>query len=57
MISKRATESLLKRYRYADITRIDISPEEAGVTNIGHLGFFNAKNKSKLWEKYILPLL
>lgn len=57
MISKRATEALLGKYRHADITRIEISPEEASDNKIGHLGFFNAKNKSKLWETYMSPLL
>ncbi len=47
--TERATESLIGRYRSAEIERLVLTPDHAGGAPIGHLGFFRARHKQTLW--------
>ena len=51
MITERATDSLHSFYRGARIDRRHISPAQVGEKRIGHFGFFNPRNRDKLWRE------
>lgn len=57
MMSARNIESLHSFYTGARPSMKRISPEEAGVTRIGHFGFFRKEFRHTLWPKYLLPEL
>ncbi len=44
---------LLKYYKNSEITIDKISPEEMGVSKIGHTGFFSRKFKDTLWRRLL----
>lgn len=47
--TRRSSDVLLNRLSSATIERRDIRPEQHGLKEIGHMGFFRSKNKI-LWE-------
>jgi predicted alpha/beta hydrolase len=57
MMSLRNTTSLHACYENAPRTMKRIAPQNVGARQIGHFGFFKAKFKDSLWQKYLLPEL
>ena len=56
-MSARNTESLHGFYTNAPRILLRIRPREAGLTRIGHFGFFRAEHEQALWQRYLLPAL
>ncbi|MGQ4880752.1 alpha/beta fold hydrolase [Billgrantia sp. LNSP4103-1] len=56
-MSARNTESLHGFYTHAPRTQLRIRPQEAGLTRIGHFGFFRAEHEQALWQRYLVPAL
>jgi predicted alpha/beta hydrolase len=51
MITERATDSLHSFYRGARIDRRHLAPGLIGEKHVGHFGFFNPRNRDKLWRE------
>jgi predicted alpha/beta hydrolase len=49
LINERAIESLHSFYSGSRIERRHIAPGDIGAARIGHFGFFQARNRAKLW--------
>lgn len=56
-MSARNTESLHGFYANAPCTLLRIQPREAGLSRIGHFGFFRPEHEQTLWQRYLLPAL
>lgn len=56
-MSQRNIESLHGFYRNAPRRVERISPQQLGLKRIGHLGFFRAEYRDKLWQGLLLPEL
>lgn len=48
--SKSSVDWLAKQFINANIDRRHIIPEELGITNVGHFGFFRSQFKDSLWN-------
>ncbi len=49
LITERATDSLHSFYKGARIERRHLAPGDIGEKRVGHFGFFNPRNRDKLW--------
>lgn len=57
MMSRKSIESLNLLFTGAPVTRMRLSPTEAGVKRIGHFGFFRRELAQTLWRSHLLPAL
>ncbi len=57
MMSARNTEIMHSFFTGADRQMVRISPREAGLSRIGHFGFFRRGMDEALWERLVSPLL
>ena len=48
--SKTAVDWLTNQFINAKVDRRHLNPEELGISNIGHFGFFRSKFKDSLWH-------
>ncbi|MEM7137884.1 MAG: alpha/beta hydrolase [Myxococcota bacterium] len=49
----RAVGDLLSRFRGADVTRVDVTPDALGRDHIGHLGLFRPDSTEMIWEEWL----
>ena len=49
----RAVDDLLGRFRSAEVTRIDVTPETLGRPHIGHVGLFRPNNTERIWSEWL----
>jgi predicted alpha/beta hydrolase len=49
----RAVDDLLRRFTSADVTRVDVTPEELGRSSIGHVGLFRPTHSERVWKHWL----
>jgi predicted alpha/beta hydrolase len=49
----RAVDDLLRRFTSADVTRVDVTPEDLDRPRIGHVGLFRPSNTDRVWERWL----
>lgn len=57
MMSDRSIRTLHGFYRGAEVRMHRIAPRDAGVSRIGHFGFFRERQAGLLWRERLLPVL
>ncbi|QVQ54784.1 hypothetical protein J4H86_08990 [Spiractinospora alimapuensis] len=56
MITREGCESVHRWFVNSDVTRLHYTPEELGVSRLGHFGLFRSRNR-ELWDAMFLPHL
>lgn len=49
----RAVDDLLRRFTSAEVTRVDVTPEDLGRPSIGHVGLFRPTNTNRVWKQWL----
>ncbi|MGD8317021.1 MAG: alpha/beta fold hydrolase [Myxococcales bacterium] len=49
----RAVDDLLRRFTGAEVTRVDVAPEDLGRPSIGHVGLFRPTNTERVWQHWL----
>lgn len=46
-----STRELFRLYTRAEVTVVPVTPQEAGLAEIGHVGFFRSRSQAALWDQ------
>jgi len=51
IVTRKAVDEMQGYYRSASVERHHVAPAQLGLERIGHFGYFNERNRGRLWEE------